>query len=95
MCSNTVFAFGPELALQLHPNSCYRAFVLHPSACGFFFCPATLASPRSAAAGIQDMLPSLSTLTFRSTRNQRGNCIPIVATVRLYRNRILQLGVFD
>jgi hypothetical protein len=35
-------------------------------------------------------MPSLPTQSFRSTRNQRGNCGPILATVRLY--RILQLA---
>jgi hypothetical protein len=37
-------------------------------------------------------MPSAPTLNFRSTRNQRGNCTPILATVRLY--CILQLPVF-
>jgi hypothetical protein len=37
-------------------------------------------------------MPSLIKLIFGSSRNQRGNCSPILATVRLY--SILQLGVF-
>jgi hypothetical protein len=37
-------------------------------------------------------MPSATTLKSRSTWNQRGNFIPILATVRLY--RILQLAVF-
>jgi hypothetical protein len=32
---------------------------------------------RPVDAGIQDMMPSTTTLQFRSTRNQRGNCTPI------------------
>jgi hypothetical protein len=40
----------------------------------------------------QDIIPSFATLLFRSTRNQHGNCKPILATVRLY--SILQLAVF-
>jgi hypothetical protein len=43
-------------------------------------------------AGFQDILLSAITLTFRSTRNQRGNCNPILAPVHLH--RILQLDVF-
>jgi hypothetical protein len=38
------------------------------------------------------IMPSTRALTSRSTRNQRGNCVPILATVHLY--RILQLVVF-
>jgi hypothetical protein len=37
-------------------------------------------------------MPSLATLYFRSTRNQQGNCLPILVTLRWY--RILQLLVF-
>jgi hypothetical protein len=58
----------------------------------FVFCPWTRTSSRQGDAGIQDLVPSLITLTFRSTRNQRGNCDPILVTVRLY--RFLQLEVF-
>jgi hypothetical protein len=56
----------------------------------FVFCPFTRTSSRPVDAGIQEILPSIITLHFRSTRNQRGNCGPILATVRLY--RILQLA---
>jgi hypothetical protein len=58
----------------------------------FICCPSTCASIRLVDAGIQDTSPSFITLSFRSTRNQRGNGIPILATVRFY--RILQLAVF-
>jgi hypothetical protein len=37
-------------------------------------------------------MPSATALIFRSTWNQRGNCLPILATMRLY--RIFQLAVF-
>jgi hypothetical protein len=60
----------------------------------FFDCfPITLASTRSADAGIQDTMPSLITLISRSTRNQSGNWTPILVTAFLY--PILQLAVFD
>jgi hypothetical protein len=59
----------------------------------FVFSPATLASTCSVDAGIQAIVPSIPTLLFRSAWNQGGNCIPIIATVRL--NRILQLAFFD
>jgi hypothetical protein len=49
-------------------------------------------TPTSLDAGIQEPIPSALTLTFRSTRDQRSNRHPILATVRKY--RILQLGVF-
>jgi hypothetical protein len=32
ICHYTEFWFDPEPALQLHPNSCHRAFVPHPLA---------------------------------------------------------------
>jgi hypothetical protein len=38
-------------------------------------------------------LPFVPTLFFSSTRDQRGNCTPILATMRLY--SILQLAVFN
>jgi hypothetical protein len=50
----------------------------------FVFCPFTLTSRRQGDAGIQGTLPSARTLFFRSTRNQRGKCDPILVTVRLY-----------
>jgi hypothetical protein len=43
-------------------------------------------------SGMQDMNPSAPTLICRSTRNQRGNCPPILANVRL--NCFLQRVVF-
>jgi hypothetical protein len=58
----------------------------------FVYCPFTPTSIRSADDGIQDLLPSVITLTSRSTRDQSGNCRPILATAPLY--RILQLDVF-
>jgi hypothetical protein len=57
----------------------------------FVFYPFTITSIPPVDAGIQGR-PSVTTLSFRSTRNQRGNCGPILATVRLY--RILQVEVF-
>jgi hypothetical protein len=58
----------------------------------FVFCSYTRTSIRPGYAGIQGLAPSVMALSFRSTRNQRGNCSPILATVRLY--CILQLVVF-
>jgi hypothetical protein len=58
----------------------------------FVFCPCTRASILSANVGIQCITLSGPARLFRSTRNQRGNSNPILATVRLY--RILQLAVF-
>jgi hypothetical protein len=67
---------------------------LSPCICTrFFSCPLTRTSNREGLVGIQDITPSAPTLHFNSTRNQRGNCTPILATVRL--NCILQLAVFD
>jgi hypothetical protein len=43
-------------------------------------------------ARIQSIVPPVMTFNFRTTRNQRGNFIPIIATVRVH--RILQLDVF-
>jgi hypothetical protein len=58
----------------------------------FDCCPIARTSIRPADAGIQDILPSTTTLTFCSTRNQLGNFIPILATVRLHCTH--QLAVF-
>jgi hypothetical protein len=33
ICNNTAVPIDPRLALQLHTNSCHRAFAPHPSAC--------------------------------------------------------------
>jgi hypothetical protein len=59
----------------------------------FFCCPATRTSI-STDIGSQDTLtpPSVPPLFFRSIRDQRGNCTPILATLRLY--CIFQLAVF-
>jgi hypothetical protein len=58
----------------------------------FVFFPCSRTSIYSVDAGIQFIVPSGVTLSSRSTRNQSGNCDPILATVRLY--RIFQLDVF-
>jgi hypothetical protein len=58
----------------------------------FIFCPCTRTSSRQGDAGIQGILPSVITLFLRSTWDQRGNSIPILATV--YLHRILQFAVF-
>jgi hypothetical protein len=58
----------------------------------FFFCPFAFMCGRLVALAGQGTVPSIQTLLFRSTRNQRGNCSPILAIVLLY--CILQLAVF-
>jgi hypothetical protein len=50
----------------------------------FGCCPFTLASTHCSDAGIQEIIPSIPTLLFRSTRNHRGNSIPFLATVLSY-----------
>jgi hypothetical protein len=55
----------------------------------FVFCPFTRTFIHPVDAGIQDIVPSLITLYLRSTRNEHGNCGPILATVCL--NRIYSL----
>jgi hypothetical protein len=61
----------------------------------FVFCPFTRTSIRPVDTGIQYITPSRlpTTLGFRSTKNQPGDCIPILVVMLLYR-RIVQLGVF-
>jgi hypothetical protein len=39
-------------------------------------------------------MPSVITLAFRSTRDQRGNCDPILATMHLYCSLQLEVFVF-
>jgi hypothetical protein len=50
----------------------------------FFCCSDSLASSHSADVGIHVIVPSVTTLFMRSTRNQSGNRDPILSTVRLY-----------
>jgi hypothetical protein len=59
----------------------------------FECCPFTRACCRPLDARIQCFMPSIAALFFRSTGNQRGNILPILATVRSY--RLLQLPVFE
>jgi hypothetical protein len=58
----------------------------------FDCCSFTRTFIRLVDAGIEDLTPSVVTLIFRSTRNQRGNCTPILVPVCLY--RIPQLDSF-
>jgi hypothetical protein len=58
----------------------------------FVWCPFTRTRSRLVNTGSQGIIPSRMTLLSRSTRDQRGNCKPILAIVHLY--RILQLVVF-
>jgi hypothetical protein len=58
-----------------------------PQLAVFVCCPFTRTSIRPDDVGIQDMVPSVMTLHFFLTWNQRG---PILATVRFYRS--IQLG---
>jgi hypothetical protein len=94
ICSNTVFQFDQGPARKLHSNSCHHAFVQHPSACRLQLLSIYTSVHSPADDGIQGIMPSVTTLFFRSTRNQRGICDPIIiATVQL--QRTLQPAVFD
>jgi hypothetical protein len=62
---------------QLSPKFCHRAFLLNLQLAIFICCPGSLASIRCADVGIQDIFPSVPTLSSRSTRNERGNGNPI------------------
>jgi hypothetical protein len=48
----------------------------------FIFCPFTRTSLRPVDARIQEIISSILALLLRSTRNERGSCTPILATVR-------------
>jgi hypothetical protein len=91
---DTVFSFDLGRARHLRPNPCPRVFVPHPSVCRFHLVSIYPHTPSSSRvdARIQGIMPSATTLVTRSTKNQRGNRTPILATVRLY--RVLQLAVF-
>jgi hypothetical protein len=82
---NQCGSFGPILAIV-------RLYCILQLAV-FVFCPFTLASTRPVDAVLQDAMPPATTLYFRPIWNQRDNCLPILATDRLY--CILQLAVFD
>jgi hypothetical protein len=75
----------------LHPLATVRLYFILQVAV-FDCCPFTSTFIRSVDVWIQGILPSVSPLTCCSTLHQRSNCIPILATVRLY--RIFQLAVF-
>jgi hypothetical protein len=72
---------------QARLNFCQCALVPYPSACCL-----RLLSIYPCDGGIQDIHSSVPTLTICSTRNQRCNFTPILATVRLH--YILQYVVF-
>jgi hypothetical protein len=55
----------------------------------FFRNPSNRTLSRPDNTGIQDITPSVTTLSFCSTWHETGGCIPILAIVNLY--RILQL----
>jgi hypothetical protein len=79
ICFYTVYSFDTEPALHRIPIlATVRLYCILQRA--IFDCyPFTLASTRQGDAGIQDIVPLLSTLLFRSTWNQRGNCDPTLA----------------
>jgi hypothetical protein len=80
-CNNVRPGISAAIALQcLPPCVCTASFSLMSSSSDYL------------PARAQDIMPSATTLLSRSTRDQRGNCTPILATVRLY--RILELDVF-
>jgi hypothetical protein len=58
----------------------------------FVLCPYARRYRGPVVAGFQGTLPSTRTLSFSSTRNQRGDCGPILASVQLH--RVPQLAVF-
>jgi hypothetical protein len=61
--------------------------------CVFIFCPFTPFSIRLVHAASQEIMPSILTLYFRSTRNQPTYCAPIIAS-SVFSYCILQLDVF-
>jgi hypothetical protein len=78
-----------EIATQSLSPCLYSILQLAVFGC----CPSTtLVSTRLANGGIQDIVPSVPALIFRSTRNQSGKCTPILVDVRLY--RIFQHAAF-
>jgi hypothetical protein len=91
ICSNIVFRstrnqrgnFIPPILTTVHLQYILQLAV-------FAFCRFSPTFIRPVDAEIQAIKPPVFTLIFRSTRDQRGNCDPIVATERLYCN--LQLA---
>jgi hypothetical protein len=81
----TVLAFDPKPARQLHRNSCHRAFLLYSLA----WCLHLLIiypyvhSPGRCGVPRYDAICYYTDFC-RSTRDQRGNCSPSLATVGLY-----------
>jgi hypothetical protein len=90
---NTAVSCDPEPVRQRSSNSCHGT-LLPVQLRDFVFCPFTLTSTssRQGDGGLQGIVPSVAALTSRSTWNQSENCVPILVTVRLYRD--LQLDVF-
>jgi hypothetical protein len=83
------YTSATRMMLSISPQTSSHSAPSAPS--GKTTCSSTAASLLLGTTP-QD-LPSALTTLFRSTRNQRGNRNPILATVRLY--CILQCAVFD
>jgi hypothetical protein len=77
----TVFAFDPEPARKLHPMFATLRLCCILQLAIFVSCPGTRTSILPVDAGTQGRTPSILTLMFRSTRNQRGNCNPICSVL--------------
>jgi hypothetical protein len=92
ICASIPILLDPEAARQLHLNSCHRACVLHFTASCLCLLPIYRKVPSHVRFWDQDIMPSAKTLFLRSIRNQRCNCTPTLATVRLY--CIFQLDVY-
>jgi hypothetical protein len=73
----------PTFSIYLSPIELNRDFDGGAIAV-FVFCLSTRKPSRPVDAVLQDIIPSVPELTFRSTRNQRGNFVPLLATVYLY-----------
>jgi hypothetical protein len=60
----------------------------------FVFSPFTPTSTRPVNSRIKDIAPSVVTLDFRSTRDERSSCDPILVTMHSYRSLQLDNFVF-
>jgi hypothetical protein len=77
ICTNTALSFDPEPARQFIPTlATIRLHCIHQLAI-FLFCSFTRTFIRLVDARIRDIVPSLTTLHFRSTRDQCGYGNPI------------------
>jgi hypothetical protein len=84
--------------VRLHPNSCHRECVPHPSTCHILpysiYLYAQARGLLLLEGFVGSLIPSVMTLLFRSTWHERCDCIPAILAIVNMLYCILQLAIF-